>query len=140
MYRHAVTLGLTATPALGNGKGLGAVYSGMETAISTRELVEQGWLVPCKVFAPDKPDLKGVARDKNGDYNTGQLAERMDRPKITGNVLTNWRSTPTGRRTVVFCCTIEHAKHVCEEFNAAGIPFRHIDQDTGDEEREEIFG
>jgi DNA repair protein RadD len=139
MYRHAVTLGLTATPALGNGKGLGAVYNGMEKAISTRDLVEQGWLVPCKVFAPDKPNLKGVARDKNGDYNTNQLAERMDRPKITGNVLTNWRKHADGRRTVVFCCTIQHAKHVCEEFNAAGIPFRHIDQDTSDEEREEIF-
>lgn len=139
-YDDAVTLGLTATPALGNGKGLGAVYSGMEQAISTQRLVEDGWLVPCRVFAPERPNLKGVKVGRNGDYKLDQLAARMDRPKLTGNVLTNWRKHADGRRTVVFACTIEHAKHLCEEFNAAGIPFRHVDQETPDTEREEIFG
>lgn len=139
-YKDAVVIGLTATPALGNGKGLGAVYGAMERAISTQRLVEEGWLVPCKVFAPDKPDLRGVGTDSKGDYNRSQLAEKMDRPKITGNVLTNWRKHADGRRTVVFGCTIDHAKHICDEFNAAGIPFRHVDQETEDNEREDIFG
>jgi DNA repair protein RadD len=140
LYQQSVVIGLTATPALGNGKGLGDVYKRMERAVSTRQLVDEGWLVPCKVFAPETPNLKGVRTDSSGDYNRTQLAEHMDRPKITGNVLTNWRKHADGRKTVIFACTIDHAKHICQEFNAAGIPFRHVDQETEDTEREEIFG
>lgn len=140
-YADAVVVGLTATPALGNGKGLGHVYNGIEKAVSTARLVSEGWLVPCKVFAPDKPNLRGVkVNSATGDYDKEQLAERMNRPKITGNVLTNWRKHADGRRTVVFGCTIAHAKSLLDEFNHAGVKFRHIDENTSDEEREEIFG
>lgn len=139
-YSDSVVIGLSATPAFGNGKGLGAFWNGLECAVSTKKLVEEGWLVPCRVFAPDKPDLSGIRLDKDGEYNKIQLAERMDRPKITGNVLVNWKKYAGDRPTVVFGCTIAHAKHLCDDFNAAGIRFRHIDEKTLDDEREEIFG
>jgi superfamily II DNA or RNA helicase len=64
----------------------------------------------------------------------------MVKPKITGNVVANWKRHANGRKTVVFACTIDHAKRICDEFNSAGIRFRHVDQETGDSEREEIFG
>lgn len=140
-YESAVVVGLSATPALGNGSGLGDVWNGMVKTCSTSKLVEQGWLVTCKVFAPDIPNLKGVKFNaKTGDYVRRDLSRRMDRPKITGSVVENWKRHADGRRSVVFACTIEHAKNLCQEFNSAGIPFRHVDQETPDEERAEIFG
>ena len=59
--------------------------------------------------------------------------------KITGDVVEHWKKYAQGRPTVVFGCTIEHAKHICKEFNDAGFPFGHIDQTTPDEERSAIF-
>lgn len=140
MYSDATVIGLTATPALGNGKGLGKWYNGLVKAISTADLVSANWLVPCKVFAPDKPDLRGVKLDKNGDYQKDDVAERMDKPKLTGNVLENWKKIADGKKTVVFGCNIAHAKHLQDEFLKAGINFGHIDQTTEDNEREDIFG
>jgi DNA repair protein RadD len=139
MYEKAVILGLTATPALGNGKGLGKIYGAMEKAISTAELVAQKWLVPCIVFAPEKPDLRGI-KIVNGDYHKEQLASRMDKPKLVGNVLENWKKHADGKKTVIFGCNIAHAKHIQDEFLSAGIRFGHIDQTTEDNEREDIFG
>jgi DNA repair protein RadD len=139
LYTSATVIGLTATPALGNGKGLGAIWNGLEKAITTKQLVEEKWLVPCRVFAPEKPDLRGIKIVK-GDYHNGQLAERMDKPKLTGNVLENWRKYADGKKTVVFGCNIAHALHLQSEFVGAGIKFGHIDQTTEDNEREDIFG
>jgi superfamily II DNA or RNA helicase len=138
-YQDAVVIGLTATPALGNGKGLGKVWNGLEMAVTTRQLVEENWLVPCRVYAPDKPDLRGVKIVK-GDYQKDDLAARMDRPKLTGSVFENWRKIADGRRTVIFGCNIAHAKHINDEFSKAGIKLGHIDQTTEDAEREDIFG
>jgi DNA repair protein RadD len=138
-YCKAVVVGLTATPAFGNGKGLGRSWHGLERAVPIRQLVEENWLVKCRVFAPDKPDLRGVKIGKDGDYVKEDLAKRMDRPKITGNVVEHWKKYAQGRPTVVFGCTIEHAKHICKEFNEAGFPFGHINQGTVDDERAAIF-
>ena len=138
-YKGSVVVGLTATPALGNGKGLGKVWNGLERAVTTQQLVEEKWLVPCIVFAPDKPDLRGVKLDKNGDYQKDALASRMDKPKLTGNVLENWKKLADGKKTVVFGCNIAHALHIHDQFIKAGIRFGHIDQTTEDAAREDIF-
>lgn len=138
-YQDSVVIGLTATPALGNGKGLGTVWNGLESAVTTKQLVEEKWLVPCRVYAPDKPDLRGVKLDKNGDYQKDSLAERMDKPKLTGNVLENWLKIAPGKKTVIFGCNIAHARHIQDEFVKAGFKFGHIDQTTPDDERERIF-
>ena len=138
-YSCSVVVGLTATPALGNGKGLGRVWNGLQKAVTTAQLVKEGWLVPCRVFAPDKPNLDGI-KIVNGDYHKEQLAERMDKPKLTGSVLGNWKRIVDGRRTVIFGCNIAHALHINDEFRTAGIRMGHVDQRTEDNEREDIFG
>jgi DNA repair protein RadD len=88
-YPDAVLLGLTATPCRGDGRGLGGIFDTMIECPQVAELVEQKYLVPTRCYAPTKPDLLGV-RVERGDYVESQLAERMDRPKLVGDVVTNW--------------------------------------------------
>lgn len=138
--RFNLVIGLTATPALPNGDGLGEPWKGLVCCESSQSLIAQGYLVPTRVFAPFVPDLKGVRKDsETGEYVAKQLAKRMDRPSLVGDIVSNWKKFAEGRPTIAFGCTIEHAKHIRDEFLKAGIRTQHIDQTTSDGERESIF-
>jgi hypothetical protein len=55
--------------------------------------------VKTRVYAPPAPDLTGV-RTQAGDYVETQLAERMDRPQLVGDLVTNWHKYGERRKTV----------------------------------------
>src|SRR5579859_5145773 len=51
-YPKAVVLGLTATPCRGDGRGLGNAFDALVECPNVAELIEGGFLVPTKVYAP----------------------------------------------------------------------------------------
>lgn len=136
--RFPFVIGLTATPALANGDGMGSPWKGLVCCEPSSVLIRDGWLAPTKVFAPYVPDLKGVKKS-GGDWVQNQLAEKMDRASLIGDIVTNWKKFALGRPTLVFAVNIQHAKHIRDSFLAEGIATKHIDQETPDEEREAIF-
>lgn len=135
-YPNAVKIGLTATPARTDGRGLGAVYDDMVMGPSVAELTAQGFLVPARYFAPSKPDLAGV-KMQAGDYNQKQLGERM-KPLI-GDVVTNWIRIAGGRKSVVFAVNVAHSMALCEQFREAGIAAEHIDGSMENEARAAVL-
>ena len=58
-YPNAVLLGLTATPCRGDGRGLGGIFQTLIECPQVPELVELGYLVKTRVYAPVDPDLAG---------------------------------------------------------------------------------
>lgn len=137
-YPNAAILGLTATPVRGDGKGLGHLFSDMVIGPSIPELTEQGYLVPVRYFAPSMPDLHGVKLTA-GDYNQAQLEGRMDKPKLVGDVVTNWGEVCPDRKTVVFATSVKHSIHLAEQFQAVGINALHLDGETPLDERANIL-
>ena len=122
------TLGVTATPVRSDGKGLGehagGVFKTMVLGPSIAELIERGMLLNPVVYTSlEQPDLSGLKKDKDGDYNRKELAERVDRPVITGSAVEQYRTVCPGARAIVFCASIAHAQHVAAEFNSAGYRF-----------------
>jgi superfamily II DNA or RNA helicase len=136
--RNALVCGLTATPARGDGKPLGALYDHLILSWPTARMIEEGYLVPVRYVAPSTPDLAGL-HTRGGDYVEGELAERMDKPKLIGDIVDNWMIHASNRRTVVFCVTRAHSRHVCEEFKRRGITAEHVDGETPTDERAAIF-
>lgn len=121
-------LGVTATPVRADGIGLGVhaggLFDDMVIGPATPELIEMGFLVKPEVYTSlDFPDVSSVKKTKSGDYNTEQLAEAVDRPRITGNAVEQYSKICPGSKAIVFCININHAKHVMAEFNAAGYRF-----------------
>ena len=96
-YPDAILLGLTATPCRGDGRGLGGIFQTLIECPQVAVLIEGGYLVKTRVYAPINPDLKGV-KVQAGDYNEGQLADRMDRPKLVGDIVTHWHDTASAGR------------------------------------------
>ena len=69
-YPTARVIGLTATPCRADGRGLGNVFQALVQCPDVAELTSLGYLVPAKVFAPVRPDLRGL-RVQRGDYVEG---------------------------------------------------------------------
>jgi len=139
LYPKAVVIGLTATPALANGKGMGGFYKDIVESLSMKEMVEREYLVPMRYFAPSQFDLDGIKLNKDGDYQDKALNAAVDTPKLVGDIYLNWKRIASDRTTIIFCVSRAHARHVCQEFCENGVNAEYLDGDTDTEERAAII-
>ena len=137
-YPNVLWIGLTATPCLGNGDGMGAYYDALIQPIKPSELRALGRIVGVRAFAPHVPDLKGVKRGDDGDYSAKSLSERMNRKNLIGDVAGWWLRLGENRPSIYFACDVAHALAIRDEFRARGIPAEIICDETPDEERTNI--
>jgi superfamily II DNA or RNA helicase len=133
-WPNAKVLGVTATPQRLDGKGLGTVFDDLIRGPEVADLIDKGFLCRPIYYAPKTVDLSGV-RMTAGDYNRAEMAERMDKPTITGDAVSHYSKYADGLPCVVFCTGIKHAEHVVQAFNAAGYRFAILDGTLSPEER-----
>ena len=88
-----------------------------------------------RVYAPVDPDLTGV-RTVAGDYVESQLAERMDRAELVGDIVTHWHKFGERRKTVASPSTSRTRSTSRDEFAKAGVRAEHIDGSTPKHERD----
>jgi DNA repair protein RadD len=134
-YPNAILLGATATPCRGDGRGLGNFFDCIVETPQVAELIAQKYLVKTRVYAPRDIDLKGV-RVQAGDYVETELAQRMDRDDLVGDIVSHWHKFGERRRTVVFAVNVAHSAHIRDEFIKSGVKADHIDGTTPKEERD----
>ena len=137
-YPNAVVIGLTATPCRGDGRGLGSIFTLMIECPQVAELIEKGFLVRSRCYAPVTPNLRGV-RVRAGDYVEEQLAARMDDAKLIGDIVTHWHKFGERRRTIAFAVNVGHSLHLRNEFVKSGVRAEHLDGDTAEDERNAIL-
>jgi len=138
-FPRARLLGVTATPARLDGRGLGrhcgGVFDELIVGPSIAELIEGGFLVPPRVFAsPRHLNLSGV-RTRAGDFASDQLDRVMRQREIVGDAVAHYARTCPGVPAIAFCVSIEHATQVAQQFSAAGWRARRIDGTMPDVER-----
>lgn len=137
-WPRAWQVGLTATPCLGNGGGMGAYYDFLVQPITPSRLREMGRIVPVRAFEPHYPDLTGVKTGKDGDYAPRALAKAMTRAGMVGDRVGWWKRLAEGRPSIYFSCDIAHALAIRDEFNCEGVPAEIICAETPDDERRDI--
>ena len=126
-FKGAYFLGATATPCRLDGRGLGDLFDFMVQGLSILELIKRGCLVMPKVYRPDEPiDLSQIGTSM-GDFNKSELSRAINRAKITGDVIAQYKSKAEGLPAVAFCVSVDHCEQVAFEFNAAGYPASWID-------------
>ena len=81
------------------------------------------------------PISRGV-KTQAGDYVETQLAERMDRAKLVGDIVTHWHKYGERRKTVAFAVNVAHSIHIRDEFIKSGVRCEHIDGGTPKPERD----
>lgn len=124
-------IGLSATPW---SKGLGKWWDDLVIPTTTSELIKQGYLVDADYYAPTQFSDDGI-KVIGGDYNRGQLSERVNKPKIIGDLVSHWFKLGGNKPTICMAVDIAHSKHIAQSFNDAGVPSAHIDCYTDSSER-----
>lgn len=134
-YKDAFLIGLTATPIRLDGRGLGDIFGCIVEPVTTRELIDRGFLVEPVVYAPPI-DLRGV-KVVAGEYSTPQLAERMQ--KLVGSLTKTWTERAQGMRTVAFAVNVTHSMMIVDAFRALGCRAAHLDYSMPRDERTQIL-
>lgn len=137
-YPNARRIGFTATPCRSDGRGLGNYFDQIIEGPEISDLIAQKHLVRTIYYAPADPDLSGV-ETRRGDYVINQLADRMNRDDLVGDIVSNWHKLAQRRKTLVFCVDVAHSIHVKDEFINAGVRAEHIDSGTPKTERDAIL-
>jgi superfamily II DNA or RNA helicase len=133
-------LGVTATPSRLDGRGFDQLYEALVLGPSVTELIWRGFLADYQVLAPESflPSEDGI-RVVGGDFNSVDLADRLDRRYVAGKAVDAYRRHALSKRCVVFAINIEHSKAIAERYRGAGIAAEHIDGETAPKERQAIL-
>lgn len=133
-------VGLTATPARSDGRALSQVFSSIVESSTIADLTADRWLEPAVCYAPTEPDLSKLGIDpKTRDYVQREAERMMNTPKIVGDVIEHWTRLAGDRRTVVFASSVSNSMHLAKRFQGLGIAAEHVDANTPQEVRDQIF-
>lgn len=133
--------GVTATPNRGDRKGLRPVFSNVADQIKLGELIQSGHLVPPRTFVVDvgtQGALSSVKRTAD-DFDMAEVDAIMNKAPITEAVIRHWKEKAGGRKTVVFCSTVGHARNVVDAFQAADVPAVLVHGELSNCERKEAL-
>jgi superfamily II DNA or RNA helicase len=123
-------LGMTATPRRSDGRSVLSLFGEPAFEISRTDLEDLGYLVPMRYFTV-QGDLRLDRLELGaGDFQTGALSRIMDTAVHRALAVKAWLEQGIGKRTLVFCAGVEHARHLADDFRASGISAETIDGKT----------
>ena len=137
-----IFIGMTATPY---SKGLGLYYKQLIVPITTRELLDAGYLTPIQYYGGTSVDLSNIKRRAlatgGSDYDPIELSTRIekDKDKLSGDIVKNYIAHGEGKMAIAFSPSINHSKYLAELFIHNGIPAAHIDGYMDNSERKKLY-
>lgn len=138
-FPKAKLLGMTATPARTDGKGLDDLFDDIVSGAGIRHLIDIKRLSPYKIYAPKILNAQGIGVVR-GDYEKKALDQIADGHAIA-DVVQAVRQRAATRRILVFATSRRASKDLASSLNAAGIRAEHIDgsSDTTMQRREQVL-
>ena len=138
-WPNAIRIGLTATPERLDGKGLGEHFATMVMGPSIAELVAGNYLAPTRTLTiPVGLSVAGVKKDRHGEYQRGDLAERVTGTVVAAAADAYQRYTP-GQPAIFFGIDVAHSQRVCAELRSRGIRAEHVDGSDPQPRRDRIM-
>lgn len=117
-------IGLSATPFR---KGLGDHFNRLVVGATTQSLTDDKFLVPADIYVGRTPDMSGVKKKTDGDWDADSAGDAMSSNEIIGDVVANWIKYGEDRKTLVFACNVAHSQKITEEFRKSDIEAAHVD-------------
>ncbi|AXI27281.1 helicase [Gemella sp. ND 6198] len=109
-YSNAKRIGFTATPIRLNGGGLGDVNDILIESVNVQWLINNNFLAPFKYLAPSVIDIDKLKVSK-GEYSNKSIDSSF-KNSILGDVKKIYDKYLKGRKTIVYCHSIEHSEVV----------------------------
>ena len=133
-YPETIRLGVTATPIRLNRGGLGEVYDDLIESVSTRWLIDHHYLAPYRYFSIPLVETAGLHTER-GEYKASEVAALMEQKAIFGDTVRQWERIARGRKTIVYCASVDAARSTAEEFQTAGYSAAALDGTTPEAQR-----
>jgi superfamily II DNA or RNA helicase len=125
-WPDALRLGVTATPARLDGRGLRDNFDVIVHGPTVSDLTAGGYLAPSKLYAPPQVADLSTIPTRAGDFASDATAAAMDKPSITGDAIDHYQRICPGAPAIAFCCTTDHAENVAAQFRYAGFSSQAI--------------
>lgn len=142
--RPVELLGLTATPERADGADVREFFGGRVAAeLRLWDALDQQLLCPFHYFGIYDPTEIDKIAWKRGGYDPGELSRAYTgndaRTRIVLKELSDKVDDVRKMRALGFCVSVEHARYMAQQFNAAGIPARAVSAETSGPERGEAL-
>lgn len=130
VQRDSITIGLTATPFT---RGMGKFYDRVVNVTTSNKLMDEGFLVPAKIFAASQPDMTG-AKVVAGEWTDAECSSRA--MPIIGDCVAEYLKHGNDKKFIAFGVDVEHCKEMQKQFMAAGVICELHTYQDGDKIRE----
>lgn len=143
LYPMAKYLGVTATPWSMEMIGFDNIYDDIITSMQPKEFIQRGRLAPYDYYSIK--DTNAVYErihkirefDKDGDFTRKALQRAFDTVAIRAKLLDSYLKYASGKKGIIYSICRTHSKHICEEYQSAGIRITDIDGSTPKQERQQ---
>ncbi len=132
-------VGVTATAFRGDRKSLGDVFEEIAFERTIMAMIRGGYLCDAVGKSVETEiDLSDV-RTAAGDFQVNELAFKINVPERNDLVAKGYLEHCEGRKAVVFCADVQHAKDMAEAFGSHGIPVATIWGNMASEDRKQTL-
>jgi superfamily II DNA or RNA helicase len=118
---NKLLLGVTATPARGDGKALASTYQKIVYTYAMRAAIEDGWLVDLRGYRVNTKTSLDEVKTTAGDFQVDQLSDTVNSPERNTLIVKAWQDKAAGLQTVVFTVDIKHAMDLAAMYRQLGI-------------------
>ena len=134
-FPGAYRIGMTATPARLDGRGLGLYFDHLVQGPQISDLLPE-YLAPSRTLSIDpKYDLKALARRRFSQKAAGEVQTGP----VIADMVWNWRQHGADRKTLFFCVDRRHSQRTAERLQAEGFRAEHVDFKTPWKQREHVL-
>ncbi len=138
-FKNSFILGVTATPLSSNIKlPMNQNYDELIVGDNISTLIEKGFLARATTYSFDV-GLQSLKVGINGDYTVKSSEELYSQLIMQEKLLHAYQEKSQGKKTLIFNNGINTSLYVYDTFREAGIPIRHLDNTSSNEERREIL-
>ena len=122
-YSNKKILGLTATPERLDGKSLLSVFDELTYCISLIDLIKEGYLVDLECYKIKTYHSVSEIKIRAGDL-TPNVLNQLNLESRNKIILDVYQKKCPGKKTLVFCLNVNHAKKMAAYFNDNNINIR----------------
>jgi superfamily II DNA or RNA helicase len=119
-------VGVTATPNRSDGTPLAEVYEEIVADYPIRKAIEDGYLCDLKGVRVETESNLDDVHTLAGDFNQGELARAIDNPERNLLVAKAWLDHASGRKTIIFAVSVDHAKFLAELLQKKGVEAQSV--------------
>jgi superfamily II DNA or RNA helicase len=134
-FQPKLRLGLTATPERHDGLSLSDLFDEITFEYNIADGIRDGYLVELDAIKVETNCSLDKVRTTAGDLNNKDLSNEINTLARNNLIADKWLKHAKGRKTIAFCCNIQHALDLCDAFLMKGISATAISSDeelTGD--------